>query len=97
MNGKKENKNCPKSVMVAGQLVTVNMDEKGKGTTDIPDPRKAIKTSPFSELLPADDAWINKYGGSDVSIVAFNVAVILNPDIIKEKSSDNEDEGKDEG
>lgn len=80
MDAKKET-NIPKSVMVQGQARPVNV-EKVKGsqpriTTEPVDPRASIKHSPFTELLGADDAWINKYGGSDISIVAFNVSKIL--------------------
>lgn len=77
-----ENKAVPKSVLVQGKQVNVTKDKKGRPVTEIADPRKPIKTSPFDELLPATDEWITKYGGSDVSIVAYNVHLLL-----KEKNS----------
>ena len=96
--------NVPKNVTVSGVQVPVNVTgpaNKPVFKTEPADPRKPIKTSPYSELMPADDEWVKKYGGSDISIVAFNVAKILKlikPDDLKEKSSDTDkdtDEGED--
>lgn len=67
----------PKSVRVGGHQVPVSVSEKGKTNFEEADPRAPIKTSPFAELLPASEEWIKKYGGSDVSIVAYNVSVLL--------------------
>lgn len=95
--------NVPKSVTVSGVQVPVNVTGTPKKpviTTEPADPRKAIKTSPYSELLPANDEWVNKYGGSDNSIVAFNVAEILkliNPEVIKENTSEAPDENQASG
>lgn len=86
----------PKSVRVLGVQHPVSV-VKGKVTTEQTDPLAPIKTSPFTELLPASEEWGKKYGGGDISIVAFNVA-----EIIKEKASGkdtgkNEDAGEDIG
>ena len=89
--------NVPKTVNVSGVQTPVKVTGTIKNpviTTEPVDPRKAIKTSPYSELLPATDEWVDKYGGSDNSIVAFNVA-----ELIKEKAigkDKTEDSGKTE-
>lgn len=102
MNAKNETY-IPKSVMVQGRACLVNV-EKVKGdkpriTTEPADPRASFRHSPFTELLPADDAWIKKYGGSDISIVAFNVSKILKilqQNELKEKT-DGEEKDPEEG
>lgn len=63
----------PANVLVHGQQCAVDDSRK----TKIKDPLGPIKTSPFKELLPATEEWVKEYGGSDVSIVAFNVSVLL--------------------
>lgn len=92
----------PANVMVHGQQNPVSVDKKGNISFKEKDPLAPIKHSPFEELLPATEEWVKKYGGSDVSIVAFNVSEILKgqenaKSKTKRKGPDETDEGEGEG
>lgn len=72
----KERVRAPANVLVQGQQCPTSI-VGDKITTKIKDPLEPIKTSPYPELLPATDEWVKKHGGSDISIVAYNISVLL--------------------
>lgn len=76
----------PKNVLVQGQQCPVSVDDKDNVTTALKDPKEPIKNSPYKELLPATEEWVKKYGGSDISIVAYNVSVLLEKENAKKKA-----------
>lgn len=70
------NLRLPVSVMVQGRPNPVSLS-KGNIKIEENDPLVNIKRSSFDELLPASTKWVKKYGGSDISIVAYNVHLLM--------------------
>ena len=90
-----KNPKVPSSVMFHGKQNPVSVDKRGKISIKETDPLAPIKQSPFKELLPATEDWVKEYGGSDVSIVAYNVSVLLKGQENANKSDeDKADESK---
>lgn len=81
----------PANVLVHGKQNPVSVDKQGKISIAEIDPKAPIKHSPYEELLPATEEWVNKYGGSDNSIVAFNVSVLLKGQENGESKDSDED------